>query len=58
MGNVGSYWNVLEYVILINNFIKRRIFMKKLLSGFMVVALMFGVLFNAPVSVVKADTQD
>lgn len=30
--------------------------MKKLLSGFMVVALMLGVLFNVPVSVVKADT--
>ena len=32
--------------------------MKKLLSGFMVVALVLGVLFNIPVSVVKADTQD
>lgn len=31
--------------------------MKKLLSGFMIVALMFGVLFNVPVSVVKADTE-
>ena len=31
--------------------------MKKLLSGFMVVALMLGVLFNVPVSVVKADTE-
>ena len=57
MGNVGSYWNVLEYVILINNFIKRRIFMKKLLSGFMVVALVLGVLFYTPTSVVKADTE-
>lgn len=41
MGFIGSYWDVLEYVILINNFIKRRIFMKKLLSGFMVVALVW-----------------
>ena len=31
--------------------------MKKLLSGFMVVALVLGVLFNVPVSVAKADTE-